>query len=139
MTMKGIFLWAFASLAALARVSAGVTGGIGDVRLSGEFGARLDRMIDCTQAFEVWCKKAPKGMGFENYSFTGNRTLRVGGGWGVLSRPNRLVATPLLVYAMETDTVDIDVRGNVFEDAPRGLIYKSGGLETLPAGYRFNR
>ena len=96
-------------------------------------------MTDCTQAFEVWCKKAPKGMGFENCSFTGNRTLRVGGGWGALSRPNRLVATPLLVYAMETDTVDIDVRGNVFEDAPRGLIYKSGGLGTLPAGYRFNR
>ena len=93
-------------------------------------------MTDCTQAFEVWCSKAPKGMGFERCSFTGNRTVRVGGGWGPVVRPMRACATPLLVYGMETDTVDITVSGNTFEDAPQGLLYKSGGLDKLPAGYR---
>ncbi len=93
-------------------------------------------MTDCTQAFEIWCGRAPKGMGFERCSFTGNRTLRVGGGWGAESRPNRQTATPLLMYGMGTDTVDIDVFGNMFEDAPRGVMYKSGGLDKVPAGYR---
>jgi len=93
-------------------------------------------MTDCTQAFEVWCSDAPKGKGFSRCTFTGNRTRRVGGGWGELVRPKRTVAVPLLVYCMETDTVDITVSGNVFEDAPRGLIYKSGGAKTLPSGYR---
>jgi len=91
---------------------------------------------DCSQAFEVWCKGAPSGMGFERCSFTGNHTVNVGGGWGALTRPNRQPATPLLVYAMETDTVDIDVTGNTFENAPRGLIHKRGGIATMPAGYR---
>lgn len=95
-------------------------------------------MTDCTQAYEIWCKGAPKGIGFTRCSFTGNRTLRVGGGWGALVRPMRACATPLLVYAMETETVDIDVSGNTFEDAPRALVYKSGGLDKLPKGYRIH-
>lgn len=96
-------------------------------------------MTDCTQAFEVWCGKAPKGVGFRNCSFTGNRTLRVGGGWGEKVRPCRAVATPLLVYGMQTDTVDIDVTGNVFEDAPHGLLggrVSGNGASGAPAGYR---
>ena len=93
-------------------------------------------MTDCSQAFEVWCRKAPKGAGFANCSFTGNRTLRVGGGWGEMVRPCRKAATPLLVYRMETDSVDIDVSGNVFEEAPHGLLHCRGGREKLPAGYR---
>jgi len=93
-------------------------------------------MTDCTQAFEIWCSKAPKGMGFRRCSFTNNRTLRVGGGWAPVVRPMRACATPLLIYGMDTDTVDIDVTGNVFEDAPRGLVYQSGGADKIPAGYR---
>ena len=96
-------------------------------------------MTDCAQAFEIWCGKAPKGVGFENCSFTGNRTLRVGGGWGETARPCRTVATPLLVYGMETDTVDVDVSGNVFEDAPYGLLggkVSDDGTPCVPAGYR---
>jgi len=95
-------------------------------------------MMDCSQAFEIWCKGAPKGVGFERCSFTGNRTLRVGGGWGMLTRPMRACATPLLIYMVETDTVDIDVTGNAFEDAPHGLVYKSGGIGQLPKGYRIH-
>lgn len=95
-------------------------------------------VADCSQAFEIWCRKAPPGMGFENCSFTGNRTVNVGGGWGALTRPNRQCATPLLVYYTETDTMDIDVSGNTFENAPRGLIFKRGGIDTLPPGYRIH-
>ena len=93
-------------------------------------------MVDCSQAFEIWCRGAPPGVGFKRCSFTGNRTVNVGGGWGAITRPNRQAATPLLVYTMETDTVDIEVTGNVFENVRRGLIYKSGGLGALPSGYR---
>lgn len=98
-------------------------------------------MTDCSQAFEVWCQKAPKGAGFANCSFTGNRTLRVGGGWGEMVRPCRKAATPLLVYRMETDSVDIDVSGNVFEEAPHGLVYCNaydGKKPSLPGGYRIH-
>ena len=47
-------------------------------------------------------------------------------------------ATPLLVYAMETDTVDIDVSGNTFENAPRGIVHKRGGIDKMPSGYRIH-
>ena len=93
-------------------------------------------MTDCTQAFEVWCQRAPKGVGFKRCSFTGNRTLRVGGGWGALVRPKREVATPLLIYRMDTDTIDIKVTGNTFENMPRGLIFNRGGVNKIPNGYR---
>ena len=98
-------------------------------------------MTDCTQAFEIWCAKAPKGVGYENCSFTGNRTLRVGGGWGEMVRPCRQAATPLLVYGLQTDTIDIDVSGNVFEAAPHGLVYHNaydGKRPSLPDGYRIH-
>jgi len=91
---------------------------------------------DSSQAFEVWCQGAAPGVGFVRCSFTGNRTVNVGGGWGALVRPNRHTATPLLMYAMETDTIDIDVSGNTFENAPRGLIHVRGGIDNLPSGYR---
>ena len=64
--------------------------------------------------------------------------MNVGGGWGALSRPNRIVATPLLVYRMETDTVDIDVSGNVFEKMPNGLMFVFGGAGKLSPGYRIH-
>ncbi len=93
-------------------------------------------VTDSTQAFEIWCKDAPPGVGFKRCSFTGNRTVNVGGGWGALTRPNRQTATPLLIYFMETDTVDITVTGNTFENMSRGLIFKLGGIEKIPPGYR---
>ena len=98
-------------------------------------------MEDCTQAFEVWCKNAPKGVGFERCSFSGNYTRRVGGGWGLLTRPARACAAPLLMYFMGTDTVDINIHGNIFEDAPRGVFYHTTygkGPDEIPAGYRIH-
>lgn len=94
---------------------------------------------DSSQAFEIWCKKAAPGMGFTRCSFTGNRTYNVGGGWGALSRPNRAVATPLLVYRMETEVVDITIADNTFEKNPLGLIFVLDGVDTLPSGYRMLR
>ena len=93
-------------------------------------------VADSTQAFEIWCQNAPPGVGFKRCSFTGNRTVNVGGGWGALTRPNRQTATPLLIYFMETDTVDITVTGNTFENMSRGLIFNLGGADKIPPGYR---
>lgn len=94
------------------------------------------RVEDATQAFEIWCAGAKPGIGFSRCSFTGNRTVNVGGGWGALTRPNRATATPLILYRMETDTVDITVSGNVFEKPPLGLLYVMDGEDKLPPGYR---
>ena len=91
---------------------------------------------DSSQAFEIWCRGAAPGIGFKRCSFTGNHTINVGGGWGALVRPNRHTATPLLVYFMETDTVDIDVSGNTFENALLGILHKRGGIDKMPSGYR---
>jgi len=46
------------------------------------------------------------------------------------------VATPLLIYRMDTDTVDITVTGNTFENMPRGLVFNRGGVDKIPPGYR---
>ena len=94
------------------------------------------RFEDCSQAYELWCRNAPKGVGYERCSFVGNRCYNVGGGWGAESRPNRCVATPLLLYFMDTDTVDVDVSGNTFERNPNGVIFKLGGPDKIPVGYR---
>lgn len=91
-----------------------------------------------SQAFEIWCRGAKPGMGFLRCSFTGNRVVNVGGGWGAETRPNRITATPLLVYKMETDTVDIVVSGNSFESMPNGLMFVLGGMESLSPGYRIS-
>ena len=91
---------------------------------------------DSSQAFEVWCSGAPSGVGFTRCSFTGNRTVNVGGGWGALTRPNRSTATPLLVYRMTTDTIDITITRNVFENLSHGLIFVLDGVESLSQGYR---
>ena len=89
-----------------------------------------------SQAFEIWCQRAKPGMGFSRCSFTGNRVVNVGGGWGAQTRPNRIVATPLLVYKMETDTVDVAVSGNRFENMPNGLLFVLNGNDSLSKGYR---
>lgn len=99
---------------------------------------RRCRIENSSQAFEIWCKGAKPGMGFSRCSFTDSRTFNVGGGWGALSRPNRIVATPLLVYRMETDTVDITVTWNVFEKMPNGLMFVLDGAEKLSPGYRIH-
>jgi len=91
---------------------------------------------NCAQAYELWCRGAPKGVGYERCTFQNNRCYNVGGGWGAETRPNRCVATPLLMYFMDTDTMDVDISGNVFEKNPNGVIYKLGGLDKLPKGYR---
>ena len=52
------------------------------------------------------------------------------------TRPNRIVATPLLVYKMETDTVDVTVSGNSFENMPNGLLFVLNGNDSLSKGYR---
>lgn len=93
---------------------------------------------ECSQAYELWCRNAPAGVGYERCSFTGNRCVNVGGGWGAETRPNRSVATPLLMYFMDTDTMDVDVSGNTFENCPRGVLFKLGGLDQVPAGYRMH-
>ena len=89
---------------------------------------------DSSQAFEIWCRDGKPGLGFSRCSFTDNHIVNVGGGWGALTRPNRATATPLLLYRVDTDTMDITVTRNVFENVPHGLVFSLSG--TIPSGYR---
>jgi len=91
---------------------------------------------NCTQCFEIWTAKARPGIGMSGCSFSYNTCLDTARCWGYETRPNKGVSTPLLVYGMETDTVDITVTGNVFKNSRMGLIFVHGGLTALNEGYR---
>ena len=100
-------------------------------------------VVDCTferttQAFEIWTTGCPEGVGFENCSFERNLCLDIGRGWGYDARPNKEVATPLLAYMLETDVCDILIASNRFVNSRGELLYKLGGIETLPPGYRLD-
>ncbi len=90
---------------------------------------------NCTQCCEIWTSKCRPGIGMSACSFSYNTCTDTGYSWGYDVRPDKSVSTPLLVYGMETDTVDLTVTGNTFTNSRLGLIYVSGGLGVLADGY----
>ena len=90
---------------------------------------------NCTQCCEIWTSRCRPGVGMSGCSFAYNTCVDTAYCWGYETRPNKGVSTPLLVYGMETDTVDLTVTGNVFRNSRLGLIYVAGGLGALADGY----
>ena len=90
----------------------------------------------CSQCFEVWLSDCRPGIGMKVCSFMRNRCVDTARGWAYDVRPDKDVATPLLMYTMATDTCDILVKDNVFVNSRGRLVYKSGGLSELPESYR---
>jgi len=90
---------------------------------------------NCTQCCEIWCSKCRPGVGMSACSFSYNTCEDTAYCWGYETRPNKGVSTPLLVYGMETDTVDLTVTGNTFKNSRMGMIFVSGGLGVLSDGY----
>lgn len=91
---------------------------------------------NCTQCIEIWTTKCKPGIGMTACSFERNTCVDTGYCWGYDVRPNKDCATPLLVYGIETPVCDLLVKDNTFVNSRLALIYKSGGLEALPEGYR---
>ena len=90
----------------------------------------------CSQCYELWTVKCRPGIGMVNCTFVRNRCEDTGRGWGYDVRPDKANSTPLLVYAMETDTCDVLVSSNKFVNSRGFLLFKAGGLSELPETYR---
>lgn len=90
----------------------------------------------CTQAFEVWTTGCKPGIGLKGCSFTRNTCVDCGFCWGYDTRPNKDCSAPLLMYSLQTDVCDILVSDNDFVNYRNYLVYKGGGLQHLPEGYR---
>lgn len=92
---------------------------------------------NCTQAFEIWTTKCGSGVGIRNARFVRNHCVDTGRNWAYEVRPDKLNATPLLVYAWPKDSpCDILVKDNTFVNSRGALIFKAGGLTELPRDYR---
>ncbi|MBQ6338225.1 MAG: acetylxylan esterase, partial [Kiritimatiellae bacterium] len=89
----------------------------------------------CTQCYELWTTKCRPGIGMKGCTFLRNRCVDTARGWAYDVRPDKANATPLLMYAMETDVCDILVKDNMFVNSRGALIFKSGGLADLPDSY----
>ena len=96
------------------------------------------RFARCSQACELWTTDCGPGVGIRNCSFTSNRVEDTGYGWAYEVRPDRKNSTPLLMYRMDTDVCDFTVKDNVFVRSRGLLLFKSGGIGELPAGYRIS-
>jgi len=90
----------------------------------------------CSQAYELWATDCKPGIGLRNCSFQRNRVVDTAYGWAYEVRPDKVNATPLLMYNMDAEVCDVLVKGNVFVNTRGLLIFKSGGQSLLPAMYR---
>ncbi len=90
---------------------------------------------DCTQCFEIWSSGNDDKIGFVNCHFENNVCIDTGKGWGYAARPNKSVATPLLIYNIHTTVCDVNISGNIFANSHHATIFKSGGAKLVPQGY----
>lgn len=92
---------------------------------------RNNRIMRCSQSFEVWSKGSNRGAGtgHQNCSFTGNDCSDAGVGWGYEARTNKDEGgVHLLSYAVELP-IDLKVTGNLFVDAVNAYMYRFPGSE----------
>ena len=97
---------------------------------------RNNKVWNCSQAFEIWMQGGKEGM--KNCSFTGNICIYSGYGWGCDARPNKTQAAQLLIYHLDCPILDVDVSDNYIYDAPYSCIFKSGGPQAMPEGYKIH-
>lgn len=91
---------------------------------------------NCTQCFELWATQCKPGIGMVGCSFQRNLCVDTARGWGYDVRPDKVNSTPLLMYNMATDVCDVLVKDNTFVNSRLSLVFKSGGLASLPQTYR---
>lgn len=93
-------------------------------------------MWNCEQCFEVWARDEDPGVGFENCHFENNICIDAGRGWSRFLRPDKMNASPLLIYGIKCDVCDITVTGNIFSNPGLETVFKGEGPTAMPEGYR---
>jgi len=74
----------------------------------------------CTQTFEIWSSQTTAN--FVNCQFKDNISINAGYSWAYEFRPDKGTDVDLLLYNILSDTVDIELSGNIFYN-PRGALY----------------
>jgi hypothetical protein len=74
----------------------------------------------CTQTFEIWA--SVNTANFVNCQFKDNISINAGYSWAYEFRPDKDTDVDLLLYNIVSDTVDIELSGNIFYN-PRGALY----------------
>ena len=97
---------------------------------------RNNEMWNCTQCFEIWSSGKLPETGFVNCYFENNTCINSGICWGNAARPNKDVSAHLLIYGLGCPLCDITVRGNFFAFAKSCTLFKSGGINDVPADYK---
>ena len=93
-------------------------------------------MWNCQQSFEIWSSGDMPDTGFQNCVFENNVCIDSGYCWGYDVRPNKAVSCHLLLYSIGCPLCDVTIKNNTFYRARISPIYKSGGPDKLPEGYR---
>ena len=89
---------------------------------------------NCQQAFEIWAKDNIPGAGFINCAFIGNVCRDAGYCWSYDVRPEKRNASHLLMYDLAAPVIDIDISGNVFDNARQNPIFATSAGH-IPEGY----
>jgi len=91
---------------------------------------------NCQQSFEIWSEGDLPNTGFQNYVFEDNVCIDSGYCWGYDVRPDKANSCHLLLYSLECPLCDVVIRNNTFYHARVTPIFKSGGPDQIPPGYR---
>lgn len=95
-----------------------------------------NEMWDCTQCFEIWSSGDKPDTGFKNCHFENNVCINSGYCWGYAARPDKTVASHLLIYGLGCPLCDITVTGNFFSNARSTTVFKAGGPKAVPEDYK---
>lgn len=93
-------------------------------------------MWNCQQCFEIWSAGDVPDTGFVDCWFERNVCVDSGYCWGYDVRPNKDCSSHLLIYGLGCPRCEIIVRNNVFKNARKATLYKSGGPKDVPADYQ---
>lgn len=94
---------------------------------------------NCVQAFEIWSGRKDQiepDTGFKNCLFEHNTCINSGYCWGYEARPNKACSAHLLLYHLLCPICDIHIHDNLFYGAKVSSIFKSGGPQAIPEGYK---
>lgn len=92
-------------------------------------------MWNCQQCFEIWSDGDVPDTGFIDCHFERNICLDSGYCWGYDVRPNKDCSSHLLIYGLGCPRCEISVKNNVFKNARKATLYKSGGPKEVPESY----
>lgn len=86
------------------------------------------------QSFEIWTQDENPGSGMKDCVFENNLCLNAGYCWSYPSRPDKMNAVHLLMYALNCEYHDITIKNNTFYNPRKSLYYSASGK--IPKDYK---